>query len=290
MKRIIATLLTALMLTGCQLASEQKNQEPMQDQLVGVFITFDHLDLDYDIEGWLRDNPGALQGEEITLEQGEGMEYAGRLPVTRSDEGWIVAGHEGLSIGRLIKEDYETTFVSEGVCEVNSSIMTGDGGDAVEVEGTVYFPAGSAVFLCANPVYMTGDGAYYVVQGNSFQSSLESGSMSQSIADERTLIVDGEETVSSAKFTATVKGVNPAREVVLIWMSGDSEELKRETYKPDRMPEAIEAEGAYLIVEEIAADTVSRKLYQPGDDRISVFYQADQIYCLPSFTSINWNN
>lgn len=288
MKRILAMLLAVLLLTGCQLASEEKNENPLQDKLVGVFVTFDSLDLEFDIEGWLSDNPGALEDGDITLEPGEGMEYAGRLSVTVTDEGWEVPGHEGLSMGRLWNGEYWTGFSSEGVCEVNSHITAGDDGDAVEVDGTIYFPAGSEVMLCPNPVYMTDDGEYYVLQGSFFSSTLEGGSMSQSVSDEKTWTVDGETQTYSAKFNTTVQGVTLAETVRLIWMSADHRELKREEYTPGELPESIEADAAYLILEEISGETVARTLYQPGDESAAVYYRGEQPWCMPDFMEIQW--
>lgn len=288
MKKLIALLLAVCLLSGCQLATEKKRKDHIQDRLVGVFITFERMDLEFDIEGWLRDNPGALDGEEITLEPGEGLEYAQRLPVTASEDGWVVPGHEGLSMGRLVMEDYETTFVSEGVSEVNSHFMTGDDGDSVEVEGTVYLPAGSQVLFCSNPVYQTAGGEYYVVQVDTFQSSLETGAMSQSIQDARTQTVDGESRTDSAKFTTTIDGVTISEKVVLIRMSAEHTELGRAEYIPGQLPDSIEVDGAYLIVEEIAGETVSRKLYQPGDEQLCVYYKGEQPWCLPDITEIQW--
>ena len=100
MKKLIALILAVCMLAGCQLAREEKNEDRLQDKLAGVFVTFERLDLDFDIEGWLSDNPGALKDGEVTLEPGEGMAYQEKLSVTLSDEGWVVPGHEGISVGR----------------------------------------------------------------------------------------------------------------------------------------------------------------------------------------------
>lgn len=289
MKRIMAMLLAVLMLGGCQLASEEKREDHLQDELVGVFLTFDYLNLEFDIEGWLNDNPGALGDGEVVLEPGLGNAYQERLTATETEDGWLVPGYEGLSLGRIRKSDYAATIFSEGICEVNSHFMAGDNGDAVSVEGTVYFPEGSEVMLCSNPIYMTEAGEYYVIQGNSFQSSLDGGSMSQSVSAERTFMIDGVETTDSVEFATTVKGVTVAEKVVLVWMSESHGELKREEFIPGELPESVEGDAAYLIVEEITGETVTRKLYQPGDEQITVYYKGEQPWCLPDFVEIIWN-
>ena len=58
MKRLLAGIMVILMLSGCQLATEEKREDQLQDKLVGVFVTFEPLELDFDIEGYLNDHPG----------------------------------------------------------------------------------------------------------------------------------------------------------------------------------------------------------------------------------------
>lgn len=290
MKKLIALILAVCMLAGCQLASVEKKEDPYQDKLVGVFVTFERLDLDFDIEGWLNDNPGALKDGEVTLEPGEGMAYQEKLPVTLSDECWVVPGHEGISVGRYWNGEYWTGFSSEGICELNSNISATDAGDNIAVEGIVYFPADAEVMLCTNPVYQTPEGEFYVVQGNSFHSHLQTGSMSQSVKDEKTWTENGTSHTFCAEFKTTVQGVELAEKVVLVWMTADHTEVSRAEYDPDALPESVTpAEGAaYLIVEEIAGENITRTIYQPEDEQITVYYQSEQPWCLPDIMEIHW--
>lgn len=292
MKKLLAIMLVLCLLTGCQLASPEQTEEPGQDKLVGVFITFEPMELEFDIEGWLKDNPGILGEGDVTLDFGEGQEYAGILPVTLGEDCWVVPGYEGLSLGRLITEEYATTFVSEGVCEVNSHLSAGDDGDDIEVNGTVYFPAGTEVMLCTNPVYETPDGTYYLVQGQSFHSTVEAGgSMSQSVSDEKSQTQEEVTARYAAKYTTTVKGVILPDTVRLVWMTAEHKELGRAEYIPGELPEsaAPPAGAAYLIVEELTGDAVNRTLYQPGSGTVKVFYQGEQPWCLPDYLEILWS-
>ena len=290
MKRIFALILLVCLLSGCQLASEEKHEDQRQDKLVGVFVTFEPMELGFDIEGWLNDNPGALKDGDVTLEPGEGMAYQEKLPVTLSDAGWVVPGHEGISVGRYWNGEYWTGFSSEGICELNSNIAATDAGDNIAVEGTVYFPADAEVMLCTNPVYQTPEGEFYVIQGNSFDSAVETGSMSQSVKDEKTWTDDGTAYTFCAEFKTTVQGVELAEKVVLVWMDANHRELERAEYDPRELPESIEADCAYLIVEEITVANITRTLYQPEDEQITVYYQGDQPWCLPKFTKLLWVN
>ena len=287
MKKLIALILAVCMLAGCQLASEEKTEDPYQDKLVGVFVTFAPMELGFDIEGWIEDN-GITDGAEISME--ESLQYQEKRPVTLSDEGWVVPGYEGISVGRYWNGEYWTGFSGEGICEMNSNIAAGDDGDNIKVEGTVYFPADAEVMLCTNPVYQTPAGEFYVVQGQSFHSNVGTGSMSQSVRDEKTWTQDGTAYTFCAEFKTTVQGVELAEKVVLVWMTADHAEVSRAEYDPNALPESVTpAEGAaYLIVEEIAGENITRKLYQPEDEQITVYYRGDQPWCMPDMAQINW--
>ena len=287
MKKLIALILAVCMLAGCQLASEEKKDDPYQDKLVGVFVTFEPMELGFDIEGWIEDN-GITDGAEISME--ESLQYQEKLPVTLSDEGWVVPGHEGISVGRYWNGEYWTGFSGEGICEMNSNIAAGDDGDNIKVEGTVYFPADAEVMLCTNPVYQTPEGEFYVVQGQSFHSNVGTGSMSQSVRDEKTWTENGTSHTFCAEFKTTVQGVALAEKVVLVWMTADHAEVSRAEYDPNALPESVTpAEGAaYLIVEEIAGENITRTIYQPEDEQITVYYRGQQPWCLPDMAQINW--
>ena len=288
MKKLIALILAVCMLAGCQLASEEKTEDPYQDKLVGVFVTFEPMELGFDIEGWIEDN-GITDGAEISME--ESLQYQEKRPVTLSAEGWVVPGYEGISVGRYWNGEYWTGFSGEGICEMNSNIAAGDDGDNIKVEGTVYFPADAEVMLCTNPVYQTPEGEFYVVQGQSFHSNVGTGSMSQSVRDEKNWTENGTSHTFCAEFKTIVQGVELAEKVVLVWMTADHAEVSRAEYDPNALPESVTpAEGAaYLIVEEIAGENITRKLYQPEDEQITVYYQGEQPWCMPQLTKIEWN-
>lgn len=286
MKKLIALLLAVCMLAGCQLASGEKNEDPMQDKLVGVFITFERLDLPFDMEGYLRDN--GIPEDGIVL---DGSGYEGRLWAKVTEEGWSFPGYDGIIMGQMWNEDHWMGFSTEGIQDIKTHVTGTETLDGVAEEGTIYISSGKEVLFCTNPVYMTPEGTYYALQGDSFQSSLESGSMSQSIRDEKTWTTDGETYTYSAEYRTTIQGVKLADRVMLVQMSADHQELDRAEYAPDAMRGSLTiVDGAaYLIVEEWAGEEVTRTIFQPGDDHINVFYQTEQIYCLPSFTEINWN-
>lgn len=293
MKKLIAILLAICLLTGCQLASTEQKESELEDKLVGVFVTFDHLDLPFDIEGYLSDNVGSLtDGAEIVVEEGEARAYKGRLFAEVGERGWEFPGHDGIILGQMWNEDHWVGFTTEGIQDIKTRVSRTDTLDAIEEEGTIYVSSDIKDFIYyVNPVFMTPEGEYYATQGDSFSSGNTGvGGMSMSVNCEIRETVNDVENVYSAKYTVAIEGVTLADRVVLVQMSADHQELSRAEYTPDAMPESVTpAEGtAYLIVEEYAGEEVTRTLCQPGDEHINVYYQADKVYCLPSYTVIEW--
>ena len=291
MKKLLAILLAMLMLTGCQLASEEKKESEMEDKLVGVFVTFEYLEGEFDIEGWLQDNPGADLSEDVVLNFAESMEYSDRIPVLMGEQEWIVPGHEGLSMAHYHNGEYWTGFSTEGLCEIKSSINGSDNADSIVEEATIYVPADAEVMVHANPVYQTSEGEYYTVPAMGLGGIVSTGGMSQSIQEEMTWTIDGQERSSSATFTVAIKGTNLAEAVTVVQMDEDHKELARTEFVPGLMPETFtpETDTAYLILEESGAGETVRSLLQPGDQHITVFYQGEEIWCMPELMEILWN-
>ena len=291
MKKVLAILLALLMLTGCQLASEEKNESRMNDKLAGVFVTFEYLDGGFDLEQWLEDHPEALKGGDVTLDHAESMAYSQKIPVLMGENEWIVPDAAGLSMSHYHNGDYWTGFSTEGLCEVKSSINGSDNADSIKEEATIFVAMDDEVMVHANPVYQTPEGEYYTVPAMGLGGAVSIGGMSQSISEETSWNRDGEEYTFSAEYTIAVKGVNLAKALRLIQMNAEHRELTRTEFIPGQMPEVFtpEMDAAYLIVEEIGAGEPVRSLVQPGDSHITVYYKGETIWCLPDVMEILWN-
>lgn len=291
MKRIFALILVVCMLAGCQLASEKTPEDRIQDKLVGVFITFEYLDADFDFEGWLKDNPGAISDGETKLDFAESMAYSERIPVLMGEVEWIVPGYSGMSMAHYYNGEYWASFSTEGLCDIKSRLIAGETADTIEEEATIYLPMDAEAMIHCNPVYETAAGEYYTVPAMGLGGAVSTGGMSQSISEETVWKIDGQERSCSTKFTVAVQGITLAEGVTVVQMDAGDKELARAEFIPGQMPESItpEKDAAYLIVEEICGGALTRSLFQPGDERITVYYRGGHIWCLPEAMEIQWN-
>lgn len=293
MKKLIALVLAVVLLAGCQLASDEVREDPMQDKLVGVFITFENLRL-FDIEAYLEENADSfVDGGEVTLDAAESSRYQDRIyAVMEEDGGYSFPGLEGIYLCQKWEEDHWAGFATEGICDIKTHSTRTDTEDRIEESGTIYVPSGlEEAILFANPVYMTPGGQYYLVEGQGASTgTIDQGSLSVSVDDEKTWTEDGVEYVYSASYEVIMQGVDVPGQVALVHMSADNRELHRAEYLPEELPETVEpAEGAaYVILEESVGGKVTRTIHQPGGDKVCVFVRAEHDICLPRYAEILW--
>ena len=290
MKKILAVILSVLMLTGCQLAGEEAQEDQFLDKMVGVFVTFESLDLDFDIQALLEDHPYALHGDGVDISDPKYVEYAGKLPVTVTEDGWELPGYEGVFYGRLLTEGYSAEVIGDGIGDVESRIYIDDGEAGFKVEGIIYFTEGTYVEFYTNPVYMNEAGEYYVVHGDGCGVDVGLGGTSMTVEQELKWTENGEKKAYHAEFSTTVRGVTLVEKVKLIWMNEARQEISRIECTPGELPESIDAAGDCLVViEERRGVIVSRNEYQPGDESVTMICKNDdEPWCCKKFMQINW--
>lgn len=305
MKKLIALLLiTCVMLTGCQLATDEVNEDGFihGDRLVGVVVTTEHLDL-FDIEAFLKDNPQALKGGSIGS---VGPEYQNRiyaqeeLEHSTTEDGvpcttiYYNFDHlEGIQLlayqTRTILED-GSVLAETTVCSSTEGIYEAHMGNELN-EGTIFVPEGEEATFFTNPVYQDSDGRLYLVGGTGISNQNMTGSMWQTITEEFTETENGQEIDSEKReFKICVEAVNITERVVIVQMSGDNTMLGRQEFDPNEMPEELTPEEgcAYLLVEEHVGEEISRTMIEPDDRYITVYVKSDQPYCVARGTEILW--
>lgn len=308
MKRKIAILLMiCTILTGCQLATDEVNEDGLvnQDRLVGVVVTTEHLDL-FDIEAYLKDNPQDLLDGEIG---GDTSAYQNRIyaqeevqhSTTEDGVPCTTTYYNFDHMDGLYLLDYRTqTILEDG--SVLADTMVGDCSDGIlsvayrgdSMEGTIYVPVGTeeASFFI-NPVYQDSEGRLYLVAGTGVSHENPGDtqwSMWQTIDAEYTETIDGETTTQKQEVKIIMETTAVPDRVAIIQMSGENAVLDRQEYIPEEMPETmIPVEGcAYILVEEYTGGELKRTMLEPGDRSIMVFVRTEKGYCTAAGTEILW--
>ena len=293
-KRMIVLLLAVLFLfSGCQLATEENGQS--QDRLVGVFVTTEHLDL-FDMESYLRDNANQLLGGGDIQLEGDLRQYERRIFLEETDEGWSFPGLDGL-LYMMVSDGNGgwTHYHSEGISDVDSV----QEGDSFELNGTIYLNQNTGhVCFFYNPVYVTKDGAVYLLPGQGSSTDTLAGVTMTHSFSEKTEVRNGtDSTVSKTNIGMTVKGIALPEKYVVISMNEDHQELGRETRLPGEFPERIvPAEGAaYILVECHSEDwegnpEVTRAIYSRTEvtETVCHFKPGNQGILMKQFAVIEW--
>ncbi len=316
-KSMLAIGLSLLLaFTGCQLAMPDATQDAAADRLIGVYITQEHLDL-FDMEGYLSDNPLHASDGEIRLD-GDSGKYQGRLYATLTERTltqeitgetvtlpeYVFADTEGISFlaATMLRgegaENYTSCSSDDAISDGHFGVHSGDDGDAITMEGTVYVAAGSAVrTYYVNPVYQADDGSVYAVTGSgvSFDGLVEGEAFSQSLHETAAVTDNGSSSQTSTSIDIAFSVMLPPEKIVVLQMDGSGGLISRAEYAPGKLPDAmsLEPDAAYVIVETHArsaegAPEVSRVLIDDGSEYMETFCCREDGVCVKQNTQLDW--
>ena len=304
-KKLFSLLLAAIcvMSTGCSLASQEVNNSGAgcKDELVGVVVTFEYLDL-FDMEAYLQDNlDDIMAGKNPGQTVCEGRLYAQEEIEESTTEDGVTCTTTYYNFdhvdGIAMLNYWTQTLRSDGT--LHSEFTTGTCDEGLwEVffsnelcEGVIYVPKDAGeVCIYTNPVYQDGEGRLYLVPGTGICSDAHMGEMSQWVTEEYTETENGQEFTRKREFRVTVRGAAVPDSVAVIQMSGENGVIQRREYLPGQLPEELtpEEDCAYILIEQNTGGAVTRTLIEPGEDSFQVFLRADEVCCGEDQMEILW--
>ena len=301
---VICLLLAAMMsLSACQFAvPEMENPDAENpgevgkdglaipdaenpgDRLMGVLIT----------KGPMKEfDPLAL------IEDGEYTEYTDDSPVygTVSEDGRIYKFGDIEGTVLVMHEDDENSrglsWSGGPVSDPKQSVNVSEEGTKDKIEGTVWVSADAEeVILYMNPIYRTSDGRVYVMSGKGAYFEPGGGyECTQSLSGETTRKENGETYIFSMRVEITIIGAVPDETVTVIQMNENGEEIKRETFLADNMPEEFttQAGTAFLLVRCSGGGSDRWETVQPDDEGIRVTQKYDETFCTSHVVPVRWS-
>lgn len=312
---IIIALLVIFTLSGCQLAREDGAANKGMDRLIGVYVSYDHVDL-FDLEDYINDNLN-FSGGEIKSE-GETKKYEGRMYATQKDE--IIASSQGekytnthfvfeeLSgigmfaptvVDPLLEDRTYISASGDGFTDTKFHVKSGDNEDGIELSGTLYISSGAmsdAIYI--NPVYQSEDGKVYLMSGQGFSATSDNGGggvYSQKLEDKITIKENGKSKSYSSIIEVSIATMNPTINVSILEMDKDSNIVKKSDYNPDNVPGELKTESGteYIIVESTKEAfnkeiKIERMLFSKNDDMLWFFKKNNDKVFIKAYTTILW--
>lgn len=308
MKKRAILLAAAVLFTlsGCQLARDQG--ETSGDQLIGVYVTTEYLDL-MDMEAYLNDHLNeVVDGGTIVVEEGDARAYQERIyAVNVSDDPecpeYEFPGIEGVPVYCVPVSNSD----DDGYCwtpsrapEVwqHNAYTAKDGMDAVVITADLYVSTDERHHeFYANPMYRTEDGKVYLVGGTGVSGDMgQAGtSISQTVEETSTMTFNGETTQQQCEVKVTIISVYPMEKTVLIQMDANSQVIGEEEFLPGQAPMEFtpEANTAYIVVEthrlsKSGAQTVDRELFDREDTSFTTYQEGEDGFFCRMDTVIHW--
>lgn len=319
LKVIFCTMMSAILLAGCQLAKEEAELQQERDRLIGVYMTTDYLDT-FDFERYMEENIGdIMNGGEVSIDSNEQSSYQNRIYATVVEEVFVdeVSGekvtHQSYKFKDLEGIGYYSPVCHEteegnayvaiesdaGICDAKSHITGTDAGDMIQLEGTIYQcpDEEDMVEIYCNPVYQCPDGRVYLVsgQGMSFSGGGEGATMSHKVEDKITVNENGEEKTYVNSVEIHLKTTYAPEKIIVMQMDASGNKIDTQEYVPGKLPEEIKplADTEYLLLEtytldDSGASSVTRKMVGKEETFFQTLYVGERKVCEQDWTDIKW--
>lgn len=305
-KKIAVLVVFTLMLSlcGCQLAQEEtlaQNGYSVEDRMIGVFVTEEHLDL-FDMEAYLEDNLNAIMKGSGEI-SGDTSKYSGRIyavPSGYQEDGtpngdYTFEGLEGYAyfVPLVEMENVKTHVPNADSCFTDIRVgnhVKGDNVTESTVEATMYVVDDLGDYhYYLNPVYQDENGNVYLMAGTGLASN-ELGTMSQYMDSELKTTIDGVETTQRYSVKITYQGVPRPETIVVLQMDVDSNVLSREEYQPGELPQQLDpVDGAeYIVLETHNAAGVTREIVSQEERWMHTYDPAESGVCEQQETELLW--
>lgn len=271
-KFIAAFVLICSVLNGCSLAVE--NTEKVDDKLVGVFLTKEHID-QFDFDAYIKEHASSVvNGGDTIIEDMSG--YENKLYAIESDEnecGILFEDIEGIILLSLEEklengEAYLTGKCSEGFSDMHTALNVKDEMEEVIVSAKVYaYPSGDdEEIFYVNPIYKEPGGKIYTSGGSGYVMNTglgEGEQMGTSISEEIKETINEESRIEKSTFELKYILMYKPVEITLYQMSKDHQVLQKTKYEPGNLPGKIRAESetAYFLIETKKEDPEGNDFY-----------------------------
>lgn len=305
-KIFVMCALSALFLTGCQLAKPEK-ESSSTDRLAGVFITSEYLDL-FDMEGYLNEHLNSFDSREIKLEGGQ-TKYEGRLYASFAgeDNRQVTFGDvEGIPFftAEKLNENKEVSIYSyngDGLICGRFGSFYSDDEDKTTLDGTIYIvPNVGEQVHYINPVYQSADGSVYAKAGNGMSmSSVQSQGnvMSHKVEETLTVTQNGKSKQITTLINLSIETMFAPQKINVVQMDTSNNILSISEYVAGKLPQSIDVDkaAAYVIFETYKIDfdgkeIVERQLYSADQTSVTTFFNNNTNIIASQYTELVWQS
>lgn len=247
---ILMTIVLTIQLCSCQLAKADGAAESTQarDLLIGVYVTTESLNL-FDMERFLNDHADQLlNSSPLVAEPDISGQYSRRIYATsQNKDGHTIYAFENLEGFMFIQptiyengSEISSMQGSDEISNIRSATNHTDTGKKNSLSGTIFVSGCKRFEIYCNPVYQTSEGKIYLTEGQGISGDLAyGGRLSQSLKDEYTTTINGEQNLYCMEVTVAVEARSPVDQYLLLEMDADNKCLGTQSLSAADVPDGI---------------------------------------------------
>lgn len=292
-------LLLMVSLYGCQLANVDAEEVKTKDNLIGIYITREHLDL-FDMETYFEDHADDFMSEkniEVSNKY-NGKVYATANITTEEENVETIAfdfdGIKGIAffaptIYPTDSTDSYRLFTSDP--EITDRKFTA--GNETTLEGTLYMDAAlDFVSFYINPVYQTSEGQVYLMTGSGMSSS-GAGGLSSTMNETTSETIDGVTKNTAFNVVIHIEPRNATEKVIIKQMNDSDEVVVTTTITMGMVPEFVskDPKTTYIILEDYGYNLegvieIKREIIEKDEVSIACFFMGDDGIAVGEYITI----
>lgn len=275
-KKILLILVLCLNLFGCQLAKEYQGDKPFEDQLMGVYITFDYID-SLDVEAYLNDH--------LNNKLSETKDYSQRIYANydESYEDFYDFGIDGILFANLsYKENGHDVYRMSGSQYINhKKIDISEKKDSIE--GTIYLESDTNTIAYLNPVYKTPENQVYLLSGSGISSN-DDFKYSSWITETYTTKIANKEEEKTFEVKVNIEKVIPSDWYLIKQFDEKDQLIHSKRIDLDNIPLKLSKDKltSYLIIEDYKKGKVVDKRFLYDEESFSL-YAFDEFVAAKSY-------
>lgn len=268
MLKILCIAIVFSLFCGCQLAIEGAGEERVRDNIVGILVTYDYINLI---------NSESIDIGKLLLEVKAPEAKPNKIFATKGEGGtYFFDGIEGMYYfyEKVNTDEAKMTVMhgNDGFSDANMKVSD----NTNELSATLSYCGEKNNNFFLNPVYQASDGGIYTIPGSGVSGGVD---LSTTFSETNTITENGKKTEQKSSVEIKLEKVNEIEKIIIKQMSDEDHVVERTEITKDKIPDFIEVKSdtAYMFAEVYDDESeIERTFIKNGEKNYTCHFSNDK--------------